>query len=64
MPKMKTHKGTAKRIKVTGTGKVRHMKAWRGHNRHKKSATRWRRVNGEKDLTGGTEKQVRRLLGL
>ena len=36
MPKQKTHKGAAKRYKVTGTGKIRHAKAWRGHNRHSK----------------------------
>ena len=63
MPKQKTHRGAAKRLKVTGTGKVRHMKAWRGHNRHKKSASRWRRVAGEATLTGGDAKRARRLLG-
>ena len=64
MPKQKTHKGAAKRLKVTGSGKVMHRKAWRGHNRHKKSAARWRRVQGDKTLSGGTEKQARRLLGM
>ncbi|NNF65176.1 MAG: 50S ribosomal protein L35 [Acidimicrobiia bacterium] len=64
MPKMKTHKGAAKRLKVTGSGKVMHRKAWRGHNRHKKSSARWRRVNGDQVLTGGTEKQAKRLLGI
>jgi large subunit ribosomal protein L35 len=63
VPKMKTHKGAAKRIKVTGTGKFRHIKAWRGHNRYKKSANRWRRVAGEKTLTGGDLRKARRLLG-
>jgi large subunit ribosomal protein L35 len=63
VPKQKTHRGAAKRLKVTGTGKIRHMKAWRGHNRHKKSATRWRRVAGDATLTGGNAKRARRLLG-
>jgi len=63
VPKMKTHKGAAKRYKVTGSGKIRHRKAWRGHNRHKKSAARWRRVQGTKTLTGGDEKRAARLLG-
>jgi large subunit ribosomal protein L35 len=31
MPKMKTHKGAAKRFKVTGTGKVRRYKAFKSH---------------------------------
>ena len=63
MPKQKTHKGAAKRLKVTGTGKIRHQKAWRGHNRHKKTSTRWRRVRGTAVLTGGDKKRVDRLLG-
>lgn len=37
MPKMKTHKGTKRRFKITGTGKVRRMKGLRSHNRRKKS---------------------------
>jgi len=63
VPKQKTHKGAAKRFKVTGSGKIRHQKAWRGHNRHKKNARRWRRVDGESTLTGGDAKRTARLLG-
>ncbi len=63
MPKQKTHKGAAKRYKVTGSGKIRHQKAWRGHNRHKKNARQWRRVAGEATLTGGNKKRAARLLG-
>ncbi len=63
MPKMKTHKGAAKRFKVSGGGKVRRRKAWRGHNRHKKSSSRWRRVKGMDNLDGGNEKRMKRLLG-
>jgi large subunit ribosomal protein L35 len=63
VPKQKTHRGAAKRLKVTGSGKIRHRKAWRGHNRHKKSANRWRRVSGEATLTGGNAKRAARLLG-
>jgi large subunit ribosomal protein L35 len=35
MPKMKTHKGSAKRFKVTGTGIIRYRKAWQNHRRRK-----------------------------
>ena len=31
MPKVKTHRGAAKRFKVTGTGKIRRRKAFRAH---------------------------------
>ncbi len=63
MPKQKTHRGAAKRLKVTGSGKIRRRNAWRGHNRHKKTARRWRRVAGDSTLTGGDAKRARRLLG-
>lgn len=31
MPKMKTHKGTAKRMKLTGSGKVVRRRAFKNH---------------------------------
>ena len=40
MPKMKTHKGTAKRYKKTGSGKWIRPKAWRGHHLEIKSSRR------------------------
>lgn len=63
MPKMKTHKGAAKRFKRSGSGKIIATKSWRGHNRYKKSGDRWRRVKGDLVLTGGDERRMRRLLG-
>jgi len=63
VPKMKTHKGAAKRFKRTGTGKIKRRKAWRGHNRHKKSAARWRREKGTSILSGANEKRIDKLLG-
>ncbi len=63
MPKMKTHKGAAKRFKRTGSGKITRRKAWRGHNRHKKTGARWRRAKGTTVLSGGDNKRIDRLLG-
>jgi large subunit ribosomal protein L35 len=37
MPKLKTHKGTAKRFRLTKNGKVMRMKPGRSHLRRKKS---------------------------
>ena len=37
MPKMKTHKGTAKRFKLTGTGKIKRGKAFKSHILEKKT---------------------------
>ncbi len=36
MPKMKTHKGTAKRFRITKNGKLMRMKQGRSHLRRKK----------------------------
>ena len=64
MPKMKTHRGAAKRIKVTGTGKLRRRQAFMNHILEKKPSTRTRRLNRETDVAPGDERKVRRLLGL
>lgn len=37
MPKIKTHKSTAKRFKYSGTGKLMRMRQGKGHLRRKKS---------------------------
>ena len=37
MPKLKTHKGTAKRVKITKTGKVTRRRAFGAHLLAKKS---------------------------
>ena len=63
MPKMKTDKGAAKRIKITGTGKLRRRKAFRSHLLEKKSSVRTRRLGHETDIAPGDLRQVRRLLG-
>ena len=39
MPKMKTHRGAAKRFKTTGTGKLRRRRAFRNHILEKKPST-------------------------
>jgi large subunit ribosomal protein L35 len=64
MPKMKTDRGAAKRIKVTGTGRLRRRKAFRSHLLEKKPSTRTRRLGRETDISKADERQVRRMLGL
>ena len=64
MPKMKTHRGAAKRFKVTGSGRIVRRKAYMNHILEKKSSVRTRRLKREAELTGGDRAQVRRLLGL
>jgi large subunit ribosomal protein L35 len=64
MPKMKTDRGAAKRIKVTGTGRLRRRKAFKSHLLEKKSSVRTRRLSRETDIAKSDERQVRRLLGI
>lgn len=63
MPKMKTHRGAAKRFAVTGTGRIRRRKAFRAHLLEKKSTRRTRRLGRVAEVTGGDKKRVERLLG-
>ncbi|WP_077367189.1 50S ribosomal protein L35 [Anaerosalibacter sp. Marseille-P3206] len=44
MPKMKTHRGAAKRFKRTGTGKLKRYKAYKSHKTGKKSPKRIRNL--------------------
>ena len=62
MPKMKSHKGTQKRIGVTGGGKAIRVKSWRGHHLELKSSRRTRRYAGKEIVSGESLNQIRRLL--
>jgi large subunit ribosomal protein L35 len=62
MPRMKTHRGAAKRFRLSGSGKVMRRKATGNHMLIKKSGSRKRRISGMVEV-GPEEKVVRRLLG-
>ncbi len=62
MPKMKTHKGAAKRMKVTGTGKVTHQMTFHQHKLVHKSAKRRRRLRKDVVLSATGQKRARRML--
>jgi len=64
MPKLKTHKGTAKRVKITGTGKITRRRAFGGHLLSKKSKSRKRAINTTAVVTGSMEKNLKRALGV
>ena len=64
MPKMKTHRGAAKRFKLTGTGKITRRKANMNHILEKKPTKRTRRLKREAEVVGGDRHRVERLLGL
>ena len=63
MPKMKTHRGAAKRFKVTGSCKIMRRKAFMNHILEKKSSVRTRRLSREAQVSKGDEMQVKKLLG-
>ncbi len=64
MPKLKTHKGTAKRIKMTSTGKLTRRRAFGGHMLAKKSKSRKRAIKKPATITGSMAKNARRALGV
>ncbi len=64
MPKMKTHKGTAKRFRRTGTGKIMRAKAFKSHILTKKSTKRKRGFRQETELAPADRKVItQRLAG-
>ena len=64
MPKMKTHRGAAKRFKITGTGKIVRRKAGMNHILEKKPSKRTRRLKREAPVAPADARHVRKLLGL
>jgi len=64
MPKMKTHNGTRKRVRVTGSGKLRRQMTGRRHRMEKKSSRVTRRLEGTTEIAKVDVGRVKRLLGL
>ena len=63
MPKNKTHSGTKKRVKVTGTGKLLAERAGKRHLLERKSSTLTRRLTGTTEIDRVNTKRVKKLLG-
>ena len=63
MPKMKTHRGAAKRFKVRSSGKIKRRKAFKNHILEKKSPKRKRQLSKPTVVATADEKRIRRLLG-
>ena len=64
MPKQKTHSGTKKRFKLTGSGKVKRQQANRRHYLEHKSSRLTRRLKGDQLVSKGSIKQIKRMLGI
>jgi large subunit ribosomal protein L35 len=63
MPKMKTHRGAAKRFKFTPSGKIKRRRAFANHILEKKPRHRKRRLNSATVVSKEDTKTIRRLLG-
>ena len=63
MPKMKTHRGAAKRFRLTGSGKVRRSKAFANHILTKKSPKRKRNMRKQGLVHKADEKSIKALIG-
>jgi large subunit ribosomal protein L35 len=63
MPKQKTHRGAAKRFRITRTGKVLHRKATGNHFLRKRRSNSRRRVEGMSVLAPGDARVIKRVLG-
>lgn len=64
MPKQKTHRGAAKRFKVSANGKVRRRKSMRNHMLTKKSSKRKRQLRRPTQVKGAFVKRVKELLNV
>ena len=64
MPKNKTHSGTKKRFRVTGSGKVMRERANKRHLLEGKSSKRTRRLSVDVEVAPSDTKKVKKLLGI
>ncbi|NCD00693.1 50S ribosomal protein L35 [bacterium] len=61
MPKIKTHKATAKRFKVTGTGKLKQRRGGQDHFNSKESGKTTRKKRLDKNTSKDIVKTIKKL---
>lgn len=62
MGKMKTHRGSAKRFKRTGTGKIKRYYAYKGHLTGKKSSKRIRQLRKSSLVDPSDQKRINHMI--
>lgn len=62
MPKLKTHRGAAKRFKATATGKFKRSKAYKSHILTKKDPKRKRQLDMDTLVSDADHEAVRHML--
>jgi large subunit ribosomal protein L35 len=63
MPKLKTHKGMAKRIKLSASGKLMRRRAFRNHLLAHKQASTKREYVKEFEVAAGDAANIKKMLG-
>ncbi len=62
MPKVKTHRGAAKRFSLTKSGRVKRGKAYKSHILTKKSSKRKRNLRKGSYIVAAEEKNIKQLI--
>jgi large subunit ribosomal protein L35 len=62
VPKIKTHKATAKRIKITGTGKILRSHGFQNHKKSAKAKRSLRKMDDMMPVTAGMRHRIRLLV--
>ena len=62
MPKQKTHRGAAKRFKLTKTGKIKRGQAYRSHILTKKPTKRMRNLRKAAYVSSAEAKTIKKLI--
>ena len=62
MPKMKTHRGLAKRVRRTASGRLKRKKAYHSHLLSSKTRKQKRRLRGSQLIAPEEEKRLKALL--
>ncbi len=63
MPKMKSHRGAAKRFRITGGGKVMRRNSMANHILTKKTTKRKRRLRQPSEVQGKFARLVKQIVG-
>ena len=62
MPKLKSHRGAAKRFKSTGTGRFKRQKAYKSHILTKKTTKRKRKLDTPTTVSDSDQRRVQQML--
>lgn len=62
MPKLKTHRGAAKRFKKTASGKIKRGKAFKSHILTKKASKRKRQLDQSTLISDADSKRIHRMI--